>query len=164
MSKRRKLALLVIEGDKNFEKTHNVIPVNWQAFHVIEIFMHFWPRIDLDGSSKLSICFRKKKDTEQQYMQSDYFGVTIYYVDEAEIDRQRELKKEEEGEYYLNIIVDTLKYIAQINNRDAEVFNIIDETAQKVRDNNFELTLHIKKLSKVSVNRQFRANVYRHIR
>lgn len=163
MSKRRKFALLVIEGDKNFEKTHNVIPVIWQAFHVIEIFMHYLPKIDLDGSSKLCILFREKKDTEQQYMQSDYFGVSIYYVDEAEIDRQRGLKKEEEEEYYLNIIVDTLKYIAKINNRDGEIFNIIDETAQKVRDNNFDLTLQIKKLSKASANRQFKANVYRHI-
>lgn len=41
MNKRRKLALLVIEGDKNFEKTHDVIPVNWQAFHVIEILYSF---------------------------------------------------------------------------------------------------------------------------
>lgn len=163
MSKRRKLALLVIEGDKNFEKMHNVIPVNWQAFHVIEIFMHFWPKIDLDGSSKLSILFRKKKDTEQEYMQSDYFGVSIYYVDEAEIDRQRGLKRDEEEEYYLNIIVDTLKRIAQIQDRDADILNVIDETAQKVRDNNFELTLPIKKLSKSSADGQSRANVYRHI-
>lgn len=96
-------------------------------------------------------------------MRSDYFGVSIYYVDEAELDRQRALKKEEEAEYYLNMIVDTLKYIAQINNRDAEIFHVIDETAQKVRDNHFDLTLPVKKLSKASADRQFKANVYRHI-
>lgn len=163
MNKRRKLALLVIEGDREYEKTHKVIPVNWQAFHVIEIFMHFLPKIDLDGSSKLSILFRKKKDTEQQYMQSDYFGVSIYYVDEAEMDRQRGLKREEEGDYYLNIIVDTFKRIAKIQGRDADIENVIDETAQKVRDNHFELTLPIKKLAKSSADGQFRANVYRHI-
>ena len=150
MGKRRKLSILVIEGDRDYEKTHNVVPVNWQAFHVIEIFMHFLPRIDLDGSSKLSILFRKKKDTEQQYMQSDYFGVSIYYVDEPEIDRQRGLKKDEEEEYYLNIIVNTLKWIAQTQGSNAALMNIIDETAQKVRNNHFELTLPVKKLSKSS--------------
>ena len=165
MAARRKLAFLVVEGDRSYEQTHNVFPVTWQAFYVIEIFMHFWPKLDLDGSSKLFIFFREKPDSEQQnqYMQSDFFGVSKYYVDEAEIDRQRRLTKEEKGEYYLNIIADTLKRIAQIHGGDAKVFNAIDETAQKVRDNNFELTLPIKKLSKASANGQFRANVYRHI-
>lgn len=131
MGKRRKLSILVIEGDRDYEKTHNVIPVNWQAFNVIETFMHFLPKMDLDGSSKLSILFRKKKYTEQQYTQSDYFGVSIYYVDEAEIDRQRGLKKDEKEEYYLNIIVNTLKWIARTQGSDATLMNIIDETAQK---------------------------------
>ena len=121
--------------------------------------------MDLDGSSQLTIFFSKKEESEQQYqyMHTDSFGVSWYYVDEAEIDRQRKLKKEEQEEYYLNIIVDTLKHIARINNRDAEIFNMIDETASKVRDADFELTLHIKKLSRTSANGQFRANVYRHI-
>ena len=163
MGKRRKLSILVIEGDRDYEKTHNVVPVNWQAFNVIETFMHFLPKMDLDGSSKLSILFRKKKDTEQQYTQSDYFGVSIYYVDEAEIDRQRGLKKGEEEEYYLNIIVNTIKWIARTQGSDATIMNIIDETARKVRDNHFELTLPIKKLARSSADGQFRASVYRHI-
>lgn len=163
MGKRRKLSILVIEGDRDYEKTHNVVPVNWQAFNVIETFMHFLPKMDLDGSSKLSILFRKKKDTEQQYTQSDYFGVSIYYVDEAEIDRQRGLKKDEKEEYYLNIIVNTLKWIARAQGSDAALMKIIDETAQKVRDNHFELTLPVKKLAKSSADGRFRANVYRHI-
>lgn len=163
MGKRRKFSILVIEGDRDYEKTHNVVPVNWQAFNVIETFMHFLPKMDLDGSSKLSILFRKKKDTEQQYTQSDYFGVSIYYVDEAEIDRQRGLKKDEKEEYYLNIIVNTLKWIARAQGSDAALMKIIDETAQKVRDNHFELTLPVKKLAKSSADGRFRANVYRHI-
>lgn len=163
MTKRKKMTLLVVEGDRNYEKTHDVFPVNWQAFHVIEIFMHFWPQLDLDGSSKLSILFKEKSDSEQQYEQSDFFGVSRYYVDAAEIDKQRELKKEEKGEYYLGIIVDAFKRIAQIHDRDEKIFNAIDETAQKVRDSNFELTIPIKKLSKASADGQFKANVYRQI-
>ena len=61
MNKRRKLALLVIEGDRNYQKANNVIWVNQQAFHVIEKFMFFLPKIDLDGSSKLTIFFKKRK-------------------------------------------------------------------------------------------------------
>lgn len=163
MKKRTNLNLLVIEGDRDYEKTHNAIPVNWQAFHVIELFMYFLPKVDLDGNSKLAIFFKNKADSVQQYMYYDVQGVSCYYVDEVEIERQRKLNKEDESEYYLNIIVDTLKRIAQINGRDTEIFNIIDETAQKVRDNNFEVTFHIKKLSKSSADRKFRANTYRHI-
>ena len=96
-------------------------------------------------------------------MQNNFQGVSWYYVDEDEIERQRHLKREEEEEYYLTIIADTLKRIAQIDGRDDTLFKIIDETAQKVRDNNFELTLPIKKLAKFSADGKFRAYVYRHI-
>lgn len=162
MNKRRKFALLCLEGDKKYGKEHDFW-VNQRAFHVIEVFMHFLPKIDLDGSSKLTIYFKEKKDNERQYMKIEFEGVSWYYVDKSEIDKHRQLKREDEEEYYLNIIVDTLKTIARIDGRPEETLDIIDKTAQTVRDNNFELLLHIKKLSKTSGDGRYRANVYRHI-
>lgn len=162
MTRRRKLALLCLEGDRGYEKAHDFW-VNQRAFHIIEIFMHYLPRIDLDGSSKLTIFFKEIKESERQYMKNEFQGVSWYYVDKAEIDRHRRLKKEEEQEYYLNIIVETLKTIARTDGRPQEISDIIDKTAQTVRDCGFELTLHIKKLSKTSADGRYRANVYRHI-
>ena len=60
MNKRRKLALLVIEGDRNYQKANNVIWVNQQAFHVIEIFMFFLPKMIWTGVAIL-LFFSKKK-------------------------------------------------------------------------------------------------------
>ena len=162
MAKRRKFAILCLEGDRSYEKTHDFW-VNQRAFHVIEVFMRFLPKIDLDGSSKLTIFFKRIEQREQQYMKNEFQGVSWYYVNEAEIDRYRKLKKEDEEEYYLNIIADTLKTIAQIDGRPKEILDIIDKTVQTVRECGFELTIHIKKLSKTSADGQFRANVYRHI-
>lgn len=162
MNKRRKFALLCLEGDRSYEKAHDFW-VNQQAFHVIEVFMHCLPRIDLDGSSKLTIFFKPVKENERQYMKNEFQGVSWYYVDEAEIEKHRKLKREDEEGYYLNIIAETLKTIAQIDGRPQEISDIIDKTAQTVRECGFELTLHIKKLSKTSEDGQFKANVYRHI-
>ena len=162
MVKRRKFALLCLEGDRSYEKAHDFW-VNQRAFHVIEIFMHYLPRIDLDGSRKLTIFFKEIKEHERQYMKNEFQGVSWYYVDKAEIEKHRRLKRKDDEEYYLNIIVDTLKAIARTDGRPNEISDIIDKTAQTVMECGFELTMHIKKLSKTSADRQFRANVYRHI-
>ena len=162
MTKRRKFALLCLEGDRNYEKAHDFW-VNQRAFHVIEIFMHYLPRIDLDGSSKLTIFFKPIKENERQYMKNEFQGVSWYYVDEAETNRYKRLKREEEEEYYLNIIVDTLKAIVRTDGRPEEISEIIDKTARTVRECGFELTLHIRKLSKTSADGRYRANVYQHI-
>ena len=162
MNKRRKFALLCLEGDRSYEKAHDFW-VNQRAFHVIAVFMHYLPRIDLDGSSKLTIFFKSIKENERQYMKNEFQGVSWYYVDEAEIEKYRKLKREDEEGYYLNIIAETLKTIAQIDGRPQEISDIIDKTVQTVRECGFELTLHIKKLSKTSADGQFKANVYRHI-
>ena len=162
MIKRRKFALLCLEGDRSYEKAHDFW-VNQRAFHVTEVFMHFLPRIDLDGSSKLTIFFKPIKENERQYMKNEFQGVSWCYVNETEIERHRKLNRVDEEEYYLNIIVDTLKTIAQTDGRPEEISDIIEKTAQTVRACGFELVLHIKKLSKTSSDGQYRANVYRHI-
>lgn len=163
MKKEQKLTLLVMQGDKENQKSD--MPVTRQAYHIIDVFMHYLPKINLDGSSKLTIYFTPTPDSEQQYMKNDWFNVSWYYTDKTCISKRdmRKMNQEDINEYYLGVIVNTLKHIAQINNRDLELYDIIDETAQKVRESNYEMTKKIRALSKSSPDRQYRANGYRHV-
>lgn len=163
MSKNLKLNILILEGDRKYEKANNVVPISFQSFHVVELFKYYLPKIILDGSSKLVIYFKDKPESEKQYMIDHYFGVSWYYVDNNDISKLETLKKEELNEYYLNIIIKVFKDIVQINNGSSELLEIIDETARKVRDSNFEQTQKIKSLSKISEDKQFKASVYQHI-
>lgn len=163
MGRRRNLTILSIEGDRQSEKASNVIPINFQSYHIIEIFMNYFPKLELDGSSKLVIYFKEKPDNEEQYMKNDFFGVSWYYVDKEEISKLEMTKKEELGEYYLEIIVEVLKAIACKNGREKVLFDIIDETATRVRESKYELFQRVKTLSKTSDDKKVKANVYRHV-
>ncbi len=163
MSGNRKLTVLVLEGDKRNEKVNNVKPINFQAYHIIEIFMSYLPKIELDGSSKLVIHFKSKPDNEEQYMKNDYFNVSWYYVDESQISNLKNIRKDKLSEYYLEIIVEVLKDIACRNGREKELFHIIDETARKVRESNYEMLQRVRHLSKATDDKRYTANVYRHV-
>lgn len=158
-----KLSKLVLEGDKKIEKLNKANPINFQSYHVTEIFMNFLPKIDLDGNDKLVIYFKEKPEFEERYVCDKDFHVSWYYVDRSDIDKLKKLDKNTLNEYYLNIIARTLKDIGQQNNCGEEVFTIIEETVQKVIKSNFELTQKINRLSKVSQDKQFKSKVYRHI-
>lgn len=129
------------------------------------VFMHHLPKIILDGSGKLTIYFTAKPDGEQQYMKNDYFHVSWYYAERPCLNKRdlKNMRQEDINEYYLGVIVDTLRHIARINNRALELDDIIDEAARKVRGNQYELIKKIRSLSRTSPDRQYRANGYRHV-
>lgn len=163
MSRRRNLTILSIEGDRQNEIASNVMPINFQSYHIIEIFMNYFPKLELDGSSKLVIYFKEKPDNEEQYMKNDFFGVSWYYVDKEKISKLKMTKKEELSEYYLEIIVEVLKAIACKNGREKALFGIIDEAATSVRESKYELFQRVKTLSKTNDDKKVKANVYRHV-
>lgn len=158
-----KLNMLVIEGNKRAEKVNDLEPVRFQSYHVVEIFMFFLSKIDLDGSSKLTIYFEKRPSNKKKYVCDNYFHVSWYYVNESDIELLNSLEKSDKDEYFLNVIVKTLKSIAEINHCNQEIFEEIDVASQKVLDSGFKLKREIKKLSKISQDKRFRAKVYRNI-
>ena len=127
-----KLNMLVIEGNKKAEKVNNVIPIRVQAYHVVEIFMSFLSKIDLDGSSKLTIHFEERPSNNKTYTCDNYFHVSSYYVRESDIELLNSLEKNDRDEYFLNVIVKTLKSIAQINHCNQDIFEEIDAASRKV--------------------------------
>lgn len=153
------LNTIVIEGDKNDKNKNNLTPVKFQTHHIIEIFMHFLPKIDLDGSTKLTIRFAKRPSDEEIYHCSKSFKVSWYYVEpekipKEKIDNNRDL-------FYLELIGNVLKEIAQINQCDTSVLQKIEEAMYKVREQKFTLMLPIKKLSKTSMDKVYKASVVR---
>lgn len=158
-----KLNMLVLEGDRGYEKLNDVIPISFQSYHISELFMHFLPKIDLDGSSKLVIYFKEKEESEAKYVCDNNFHVSWFYVDKNDLNNLKNLNKEMLNLYYLNIIADTFRYIAKQNNCNQEILTIIEETVQRVKDSEYRLTQKIKQLSRISPDKQFKANVYRHI-
>ena len=125
--------------------------------------MHFLPKIDLDGSKKLIIYFKEKEEIEPRYVCDNNFHVSWYYVDKDDLSNLKELNKERTNEYYLDVIAETFRYIARLNNCKQEIFDIIQETVQQVKQSDYKLTQRVKRLSKISLDKQFKANVFRNI-
>lgn len=156
-----KLNLLSIEGNRKYEKMNDVMSIRAQTHYLTEQFLYFFSKMDLDGSSKLVICFEEKPKEKKKYMRDEYFHVSIYYVDKGVLEKYKTLEKDELDEYFLTIIVDACNYIAQFNNKGEEVVERIEQAADKVRANKYELVILQKKLSKVSDDKRFKAKVYR---
>ncbi|MBQ9990955.1 MAG: hypothetical protein IJP31_08450 [Lachnospiraceae bacterium] len=61
------LTMLIIQGDHEYEKLHNVEEkkiIRIQSFYVCEIFLACLSKIDIDGNNKLTIFFKKKPEDE----------------------------------------------------------------------------------------------------
>ena len=153
------LNLIVVESDKAFTEKNKIQPVNFQMHHVLEMFMYYLSKVDLDGSTKLTIYFKDEPEGAEKYRCDKHFKVSWYYVG---IESVSKLKSGiERDSYYLERLVVVLKEIAEINHCADSVFRSIEETAAKVREQAFQLQIPIKKLSKISKDKKYKAMVYR---
>lgn len=158
-----KLSLLSIEGNRAYEKQNDILPIRARTHYLTEQFLYYLSRIDLDGSGKLVICFEEKPEDKEQYVCDTYFHVSLYYVDIDVLERFQTLQQDEMSAYFLDIIVDVCKNIAHSRHRDEAVIRRIEEAADQMRANQFELVIPQKKLSKTSGDRRWRAEVYRRL-
>lgn len=158
-----KLSMLEIEGNKEQEKKNDTMSIRTRTYYITEIFMHFLGKIDLDGNDKLVIKFYERSKSEDKYMCDKFFHVSCYYVDRRDIDKLGELKNDELELYFLGIIVEACEYISKFNNKEKEIFEIIEKAADNVRKNDFELIIFQKSLSKISSDKKYKASVYRSI-
>lgn len=156
-----RLNMLLIEGNREYEKMNDVIPIRARTHYLTEQFLYFFSKIDLDGNSKLVICFEEKPKDKKKYLRDEYFHVSIFYVDKDVLEQFKILEKNEFDEYFLAIIVDACSYIARMNGKDKEVMDRIEQAANMIRANKFDFIILQKKLSKVSQDKRFRAKVYR---
>ena len=153
-----KLNILTLEQTRAAITPQKELPFRWIVYHVKELFMAFLPKIEINNSSKIQIDFGAKDD-EEEY--DNFLGVTNTFVEDFNFEAFYNLDKRSQEHMILNIIVNTLCEISQRQGEDIEKVNIIKETANRVIESNFDLTVHIKRLSKKSPNKLYSVNVYK---
>lgn len=152
---------IVVKGDKIYQEKNKLVPINFQMHHILEMFKYFMPKMDLDGSIKLTIKFAEKPENEAIYNCDKYFRVSWYYVSPDNI--QRNATGRDRDLFYVNLLRNILKDIAKINECDDSIIQMIDETVDKVIGQEFTLVYAVKKLTKTSKDRRYKATVLRNL-
>ena len=144
------------DEQRNDDKKYSI---SFQAHNIIQMFMFFLPKVQIDGSSKISILFEKKTEDKPQYFRNDYFHISTYYVDESTLNIANKISLEEKNEFFLSVIENVLSDIAsKVGNN--EVIDAIHGAADRVREHNYEMILKMEKLSKGSKDRRYKAITY----
>lgn len=154
-----KFSTLVLEGDRKAEKKSGGKYLYCQYFHITRMLSELLKGINLDGSGKLTV-IAVPAPNEKKYIQSKSFNVSMYYLEENEIDLIRDERKIEDT-MVLQILVNALLDIAEKNNCDEFVIEKIKDAATLIRKNNFVYSEKINRLSKKSKCHGVSANVYR---
>jgi hypothetical protein len=139
-------------------KLTNEVPFRWTTHHVTEIFISLLPKnYELDGSSLVQITCGLD---EGQPTYRQMLGSSEYYIPDFDFQGYYNLSLEEREKYILGVIEKTLTEIARQYNANEL---IIFQTAEEVRRREFNLKIHIKKLSKKFPGRALKIDVYRHL-
>ncbi|WP_058487059.1 hypothetical protein, partial [Defluviitalea phaphyphila] len=153
---------IVFKGWHEYEKANNLFPIRWKAHHITELFLELCPRMELDGSTNLNISHpKKKRNHEKKYVRDDYFNVTTYYLEEEQMKALELLTLEEAEEYIVELLEEVLIDIVNRYDKNEEKIRIIKDTIKKMREKNFSLEKKIKKLTKVTKDRKYKAEVFR---
>lgn len=156
------LRKIILEGDHKYEKANNMFPIRWKSHHLTELFIELCPKFELDGSSHLSIlATRKRPEYDDKYDNFEAFHVSSYYLEKEEIENLERLVGEEAEKYILNLMEEVLLYIANVSESNEEKSNIIKDAINKMKEQDLSLKKKIKKLSKMSKDRKYKAEVYR---
>ena len=121
-----------------------------------DIFCTFIPsKMDLVGISKVNI-YLGKFDGED-YIEPSSDGIATFRRDDFEFSEFEKLSTQEQNEKSLYYIEDSLLKICEKFGVSSEVSNQIQEVAQEVLENNFELKRTYKKTTKWNKSRTLRA-------
>lgn len=156
------LKKIILEGDSNYEKEHNLFPIRWKSHHLTELFMELCPKLDLDGNGKLTIfATRNRRENAKKYNNYKEFHVSSYYLEEEQIKNLELLDLEEAENYILDIIEQVLTDIIERNSGDEEKNSIIKATVNQILEEDFSLKKKIKILSKKENKGKYNAEVFR---
>ncbi len=134
-------------------------PFRFYCYHIAEMFMELLPLIEINNSSKIAIVFGKKDKFDTEFDGID--GVTSVFVENFDFNYFYNSNKEEQNHIILENIKNTLVEIYKRRGKDVSVIKMIEETANKLIECNFNLKIPIKRLSKSSKDRKYKINVYR---
>ena len=167
----KRLNLLTIEKNDIIDDPNVIIDdefnIIFLSYPVIELFMYYLGKVIIDGNSKIVIVVDKKPNQRALYEYNDYFAVTILYA-ENKVEELREIQLSGAldyrrlNEFFLNLIVESLSFACiQVGQEDR--IALIEDAANKVRENNFDVIYKVKKLTKRSKDGEYTINTFRHI-
>lgn len=176
-----KFRMLVLEGDKKAEKDKPHLPSytkndylrrKWiesrpplqnRSFYLCRMIEEALKGVEIDGSGKITICAHQSRMTpgKEKYICDRYFHISIYYLEQAEIDLIEESDKDTEPMVILEILRNALLDIAQRNKCSLDITEKIKQSFEWIVDNKFTREDHIGKLTKRSKDTGLTAHIYR---
>ena len=90
-----KLNLLVIQDVPPKKKDGWFNTVGLEAYNALQLFMHFFKKTEIDGAGKLTIYVGEKPEDKPVYYYDEKFKIAVYYVDEHNVQKRKDLKPEE---------------------------------------------------------------------
>jgi len=176
-----RLHTLVLEGDKKAEKekpyspsyTKNDYlrrkwiesrpPLSNRSFYLCRMIEETLKGVEIDGSEKITICAHRVRiiPGEEKYICDRNFHISIYYLEQEEIDLIEESNKDTEPIVILGILKNALLDIAQRNKCSEDVTKKIEQTFEWIASNHFTREEPISKLTKRSKDNGLTAQVYR---
>lgn len=110
----------------------------------------------LDGSSKLSVIFGKRPaDKESCYT---VLGVMVCYVEDFDIQKHMTQPVQDQQEAILIEMTNKMMEVARTSGADSDV---VRKAADDVRGNDFSAEIEVKKLSRSTMDRRIRVEVFR---
>jgi len=171
----------VLEGDKKVEKEkphsptytksdylrHKWIesrpPLHNRSFYLCRMIEEALKGVEIDGSGKITICAHRVRiiSGEEKYICDRYFHISIYYLEQEEIDLIEKSSKDTEPIVICGILKNALLDIAQRNKCSEDVTKKIERTFERIASNHFTCEEPIRKLTKRSKENGLTARVYR---
>jgi hypothetical protein len=132
--------------------------LHWDSHHVKEIFMASLPaKYTIDGSSQIAIvCGKTISDVKFRSI----LGSTTCFVEHFDFDSYWALEKGVRENLILDLIEKTLCELARENEVET---SIIEETAEKVRKINFQMSIEISKLNLYQKERNLHFKIFRNL-
>jgi hypothetical protein len=153
-----KLSILALEQSQSANLPKNAIPFRWVTHHVSEIYLHLLPKININNSSKIVLNFGNQGN---EVAFNSMLGCTNIFIEDFDFEKFYCSSTRERELILIDAIKSNLVSIYKRNNNNPEDIQSIIATADKVIEIEFNLEIPIKKLEKVTKDRQKKMEIYR---
>lgn len=174
---------LVLEGDQNAEKEkkeehlpvytksaylrrkriESQPPLHNRSFYLCRMVEEELRGSDIDGSGKITICAHQVRPVpgEEKYICDHNFHISIYYLEQEEINAIEEADKDTEPMVIWGILRNALLDIARRSRCSKDTVEKIENGFENIVNSRFIREERIDKLSKRAMDTGWTAHVYR---
>ena len=157
-NKNMKLSILVLEESQSANLPKNAIPFRWLTHHVSEIYLNLLPKINVNNSRKIVLNFGNQGN---DVAFNSVLGCTNIFIEDFDFEKFYSSSTGEQELILIDAIKANLVSIYKRTNNNPEDIQSIIAIADKVIEIEFNLEIPIKKLQKVTKDKQKRIEIYR---